>query len=280
MVARSNMSLIIAEIGINHNGSMEHAKKLIDQAYDSGCDAVKFQKRNPDICVPDDQKPLVRETPWGNMTYLEYKWKVEFNINQYKELFDYTKKYGMYFIVSCWDIKSISEINENIPVDYQKVPSALVTDKEFLQKLYTSGRPTILSTGMSNDKQVDDAVQILGENLEYILACTSTYPSSEDELNINYIKTLKQKYPKIKIGFSNHYSGLDASLAAAALGSDCIEFHITDDRSQFGTDQSASIKNSLTFVQKIRNVEKMMGDGVKKVYESEIPIMKKLRKEG
>lgn len=274
------MSLIIAEIGINHNGSMEHAKKLIDQAYDSGCDAVKFQKRNPDICVPDDQKPLVRETPWGNMTYLEYKWKVEFNINQYKELFDYTKKYGMYFIVSCWDIKSISEINENIPVDYQKVPSALVTDKEFLQKLYTSGRPTILSTGMSNDKQVDDAVQILGENLEYILACTSTYPSSEDELNINYIKTLKQKYPKIKIGFSNHYSGLDASLAAAALGSDCIEFHITDDRSQFGTDQSASIKNSLTFVQKIRNVEKMMGDGVKKVYESEIPIMKKLRKEG
>tara|TARA_B100000900_G_C20552102_1_gene705183 strand:- start:451 stop:1275 length:825 start_codon:yes stop_codon:yes gene_type:complete len=273
------MSLIIAEIGINHNGSMEHAKKLIDQAYSSGCGAVKFQKRNPDICVPDDQKPLIRETPWGNMTYLEYKWKVEFNINQYKELFDYTKKYGMHFIVSCWDIESISDIDENIPVDYHKVPSALVTDKEFLQKLYKTGKPIILSTGMSNDKQVDDAVQILGKYLEYILACTSTYPSKEDELNINYIKTLKQKYPKIKIGFSNHYSGLDACLAAAALGSDCIEFHITDDRSQFGTDQSASIKNSLTFVQKIRVVEKMMGDGVKKVYDSEVPIMKKLRKE-
>jgi len=269
---------IIAEIGINHNGSMNHAKKLIDQAYRSGCSAVKFQKRNPDKCVPEDQKSLVRETPWGNMTYLEYKWKIEFDADQYNELRSYTKNRGMDFIVSCWDIDSIFVIEDNLSVDYHKVASALVTDKKFLEELYRTGKPTILSTGMSTEKQIKDAVEILGENLKYILACTSTYPSNIDELNLRYICTLKEKYPEIKIGFSNHYSGLDASLAATALGAECIEFHITDDRAQFGTDQSTSIENSLGLVQGINVVERMLGDGIKRVYNSEIPIMKKLRK--
>ena len=269
---------IIAEIGINHNGSMDHAKKLIDQAYKSGCNAVKFQKRNPDKCVPEDQKSLIRETPWGNITYLEYKWKIEFDLNQYKELYDYTKKYEMDFIVSCWDVDSISDIDTSIPVDYYKVASASVTDKEFLRKLYLTGKPTILSTGMSTEEQVDEAVQILGENLEYILACTSTYPTAIEELNLRYIQTLRQEYPQHKIGFSNHYSGFDACIGSVALGAECIEFHITDDRAQFGTDQSASIENSSILVDGIFAMEKMMGDGVKRVYDSEIPMMNKLRK--
>ena len=268
---------IIAEIGINHNGSIDHAKKLIDQAYKSGCSAVKFQKRNPDKCVPEDQKYLIRETPWGNITYLEYKWKIEFDLNQYKELYDYTKKYEMDFIVSCWDVDSITDINNSIPVDYYKVASASVTDKEFLHKLYLTGKPTILSTGMSTDEQVDEAVQILGENLKYILACTSTYPTAIEELNLKYIQTLQQKYPQHKIGFPNHYSGLDACIASVALGAECIEFHITDDRAQFGSDQSASIENSRGLVEGIFVTKKMLGDGSKKVYDSEIPIMNRLR---
>jgi|TARA_Y100000015_G_scaffold26260_1_gene25372 N-acetylneuraminate synthase len=271
---------VIAEIGINHNGSENHARKLIDQAHRSGCHAVKFQKRNPDLCVPEDQKNKIRETPWGEMTYLEYKWKIEFSVEQYQNLRDYTKMLGMDFIVSCWDEQSVDDIELNVEVDYHKVASALATDISFLKKLAATGKPTILSTGMCTPEQVDAAVVALGDSLKYILACTSTYPSIIEELNLNYIKTLQKKYPNIKAGFSNHYSGFDASLAAAALGSQCIEFHITDSRTQFGTDQAASIENSKELVRQINIVSRMLGDGVKKVYDSEIPIMKKLRNNG
>jgi len=269
---------LIAEIGINHNGSEDHAKKLIDQAYQSGCHAVKFQKRNPDLCVPEEQKNLRRETPWGVMTYLEYKWKIEFSVEQYQSLREYTKSLGMDFIVSCWDEESVDDIENNVEVDYHKVASALATDISFLKKLVATKKPIILSTGMCTSEQVSAAVEALGDNLKYILACTSTYPSIIDELNLNYIKTLKDTYPHIKAGFSNHYSGLDASIAATALGSECIEFHITDSRTQFGTDQAASIENSKELVRQINIVSAMLGDGVKRVYDSEIPIMNKLRK--
>ena len=269
---------VIAEIGINHNGSMDHAKKLIRQAHESECHAVKFQKRNPDLCVPTDQKNRIRETPWGDMTYLEYKWKIEFDIKQYQLLRDYTKSLGMDFIVSCWDEQSVDDIENNVEVDFHKVASALTTDISFLNKLAITGKPTILSTGMCTSEQVDTAVEALGDSLKYILACTSTYPSVIDELNLNYIKTLQKNYPNIKAGFSNHYSGFDASLAATALGSECIEFHITDSRTQFGTDQAASIENSKEIVRQINIVSRMLGDGIKKVYDSEIPIMNKLRK--
>jgi len=269
---------VIAEIGINHNGSENHARKLIDQAYESGCQAVKFQKRNPDLCVPEAQKDLKRETPWGVMTYLEYKWKIEFSIEQYQSLREYTKSLGMDFIVSCWDEESVDDIENNVEVDYHKVASALATDISFLEKLAATGKPTILSTGMCTPEQVDAAVEALGSSLKYILACTSTYPSSIDEVNLKYINTLKDTYPNIKAGFSNHYSGFDASLGAAALGSECIEFHITDSRTQFGTDQASSIENSKELVRQINIVSRMLGDGVKVVYDSEIPIMNKLRK--
>ena len=178
---------VIAEIGINHNGSENHARKLIDQAHRSGCHAVKFQKRNPDLCVPEDQKNKIRETPWGEMTYLEYKWKIEFSVEQYQNLRDYTKMLGMDFIVSCWDEQSVDDIELNVEVDYHKVASALATDISFLKKLAATGKPTILSTGMCTPEQVDAAVVALGDSLKYILACTSTYPSAVDELNLKYI---------------------------------------------------------------------------------------------
>jgi len=271
---------VIAEIGINHNGSENHARKLIDQAHKSGCHAVKFQKRNPDLCVPEDQKDLKRETPWGVMTYLEYKWKIEFTIEQYQSLREYTKSLGMDFIVSCWDEESVDDIENNVEVDYHKVASALVTDISFLKKLSSTGKPTILSTGMCTPEQVDAAVVALGDSLKYVLACTSTYPSSVNEVNLKYIHTLKNTYPNIKAGFSNHHSGLVACLGATALGSECIEFHITDDRTQFGTDQASSIEHSEELVRQINILSIMLGDGVKQVYESEIPIMKKLRNNG
>ena len=192
---------IIAEIGINHNGSMDHAKKLIRQAYDSKCHAVKFQKRDPDVCVPENQKSVIRETPWGTMTYLEYKWKIEFNAEQYNELRDYTKNLGMDFIVSCWDKESIKVIEDNVDVDYHKVASALVTDKEFLKDLVDTGKPIILSTGMSTQEEIDQAIDILYPNLKYILACTSTYPSNVDELNLRYIVKLQNDYPQFKMVF-------------------------------------------------------------------------------
>ncbi len=271
---------VIAEIGINHNGSENHARKLIDQAHRSGCHAVKFQKRNPDLCVPEDQKNKIRETPWGEMTYLEYKWKIEFSVEQYQNLRDYTKMLGMDFIVSCWDEQSVDDIELNVEVDYHKVASALATDISFLKKLAATGKPTILSTGMCTPEQVDAAVVALGDSLKYILACTSTYPSAIDELNLKYIHTLKDKYPHIKAGFSNHHSGFVACLGATALGSECVEFHITDSRIQFGTDQAASIEHSEELVRQINFLTRMLGDGVKKVYDSEIPIMKKLRNNG
>jgi len=269
---------VIAEIGINHNGSENHARKLIDQAHKSGCQAVKFQKRNPDLCVPENQKDLKRETPWGVMTYLENKWKIEFSVEQYQSLRGYTKSLGMDFIVSCWDEESVDDIENNVEVDYHKVASALVTDISFLKKLAATGKPTILSTGMCTPEQVDAAVVALGSSLKYILACTSTYPSSVDEVNLKYIHTLKNTYPNIKAGFSNHHSGLVACLGATALGSECIEFHITDDRTQFGTDQASSIEHSEELVRQINILSTMLGDGVKQVYDSEIPIMNKLRK--
>lgn len=268
---------IIAEIGINHNGSMQHAKNLIEQSYESKCQAVKFQKRDIDSVYTQEELDNYRESPWGT-TNRQQKEGLEFSIKEYQELYSYTKNLGMDFIVSCWDRKSIKLIEDNLDVDYHKVASALITDEEFLKDLASTGKPIILSTGMSTETQVDKAVDILSDNLEYILACTSTYPTTIEELNLRYIQTLQQKYSEYKIGFSNHYSGFDACIGSVALGAECIEFHITNDRTAYGSDQSASIENSSVLVDGIFAMEKMIGDGVKRVYDSELPIMKKLRK--
>ena len=268
---------IIAEIGINHNGSMRHAENLIEQAYEAKCNAVKFQKRDIESVYTQEELERYRESPWGT-TNREQKEGLEFSIEEYQQLYSYTKKLGMDFIVSCWDKKSIKLIEDNLNVDYHKVASPLVTDEEFLKCLVDTGKPIILSTGMSTEAQVDKAVDILSDNLEYILACTSTYPTVVEELNLRYIQTLKEQYPQYKIGFSNHYSGFESSFGATALGAECIEFHITNDRTAYGSDQSASIENSSVLVDGIFAMEKMLGDGIKKVYDSELPIMQKLRK--
>jgi len=270
------MSYVIAEIGINHNGDIDLAKELIDMAHTSGCDAVKFQKRNVEEVYSAEELDKPRESPWGTTTR-EQKHGIEFNIVQYKELEEYADERGLDFIVSCWDLDSLQEVEDNLNVKYHKVASALATDKDFLEALHYTGKPIILSTGMCTDEQVDAALKIL-KNTEYVLACTSTYPTKEEEVNLNYINTLKEKYPYLSVGFSNHYNGLAACIGATALGAECLEFHITKDRTMYGSDQVASIESVNELMVSVRKIEKMLGDGKKVVYDSEVPIAEKLRK--
>tara|TARA_Y100001972_G_scaffold125593_1_gene177155 strand:- start:286 stop:1113 length:828 start_codon:yes stop_codon:yes gene_type:complete len=270
------MSYVIAEIGINHNGDIDLAKELIDMAHTSGCDAVKFQKRNVEEVYSTEELDKPRESPWGTTTR-EQKHGIEFNIVQYKELEEYADEKGLDFIVSCWDLNSLQEVEDNLNVKYHKVASALATDKDFLEALHYTGKPIILSTGMCTDEQVDAALKIL-KNTEYVLACTSTYPTKEEEVNLNYINTLKEKYPYLSVGFSNHYNGLAACIGATALGAECLEFHITKDRTMYGSDQVASIESVNELMVSVRKIEKMLGDGKKVVYDSEVPIAEKLRK--
>tara|TARA_Y100000310_G_scaffold274648_1_gene290758 strand:+ start:705 stop:1550 length:846 start_codon:yes stop_codon:yes gene_type:complete len=267
---------IIAEIGINHNGDIDLAKELILKSKISGCNAVKFQKRDIDTVYTEDELNIPRESPFGTTTR-EQKEGIEFNIGQYKELELYSKENGLDFIVSCWDLISLDSVEKNIDVKYHKVASAMATDKQFLQKLNETKKPVILSVGMCTQEEIDRALYILN-NVEYILACTSTYPTVAEEINLKYVLTLQSLYPDIKIGFSNHYNGLDACVGAIAFGAECVEFHITKDRTMYGSDQPASIQHSDVLVESIRKMELMVGDGIKKVYDSEVPIAAKLRK--
>ena len=270
------MSYVIAEVGINHNGDIDLAKELIDMAKQSDCDAVKFQKRDIDSVYSKEELDTPRESPFGTTTR-EQKHGIEFSIEEYKELESYTKSVGLDFIVSCWDMTSLELVEKHLDVKYHKVASAMATDKGFLEALNNSGRPVILSVGMCTQREVDAAVDIL-DNVEYILACTSTYPTKEDEINLNYITTLKDMYPDLKVGFSNHYNGFAALMGATSLGSECLEFHITKDRTMYGSDQIASIESVNELMVNIRKIEIMLGDGKKVVYGSEVPIAKKLRK--
>jgi len=271
-----NKIYVISEIGINHNGNIKLAKKLIDKSHAAGADAVKFQKRTIDLVYTSEELDKYRESPWGT-TNRQQKEGLEFSIEQYKDLESYTNQLNMDFIVSCWDNNSVDLVEENLNVKYHKVASALATNKEFLEKLNSTGRPVILSTGMCNSEQIFAAVEIL-DNVEIILACTSTYPTVAEEINLRHVTTLKSKYPTLKVGFSNHYNGADACVGAVALGATCVEFHITNDRTDYGSDQAASIENAAQLVDAMRKMNLMVGDGIKKVYESEKPIAKKLRK--
>jgi N-acetylneuraminate synthase len=270
------MTYIIAEIGINHNGDMTIAKELIDTAASSGCDAVKFQKRTIEDVYTKEELDKPRESPWGT-TNREQKEGLEFSIEEYKEIERYTRERNLDFIVSCWDINSVKLVEENLNVDYHKVASALLTDKDFLLSLNDTGKPVILSTGMSTEEDIDKAVGYLN-NVTHILACTSTYPTNPEDLNLSYIDTLKNKYPNLVVGFSNHYSGALACHGAVARGAKCVEFHITKDRTMYGSDQAASIEHVDVLVEGVRLMEKMVGDGVKVVYSGEEPIAQKLRK--
>ena len=273
------MVFIIAEIGINHNGDIEIAKKLIEVAKSAGCDAVKFQKRNPDICVPDKQKTVMRETPWGYITYLDYKYKVEFEKEEYDIINNYCNELNIHWFASPWDEDSVKFLTRyNLPA--LKVPSASLNDTELLVAMKNTKIPIILSTGMSNQEEVDKAVNLLSDVDLAILHCVSTYPTPSSELNLNVIKSYQQQYPNIIIGYSGHETGLSTTYAAVALGAKIVERHITLDRSMWGTDHSASIEphGLKTLVNNIRDIESAMGDGIKVVTSGEIPIREKLRR--
>ena len=267
---------IISEIGINHNGNLKLAKSLIRDSHRAGANAVKFQKRTLDLVYTAEELDKYRESPWGT-TNRQQKEGLEFCVSAYKELESYTKSLDMDFIISCWDLNSVHEVEKHLDIAYHKIASALATDKKFLQSLNDTGKPVILSTGMCTQAHIEAAVNIL-DNVKYILACTSTYPTKADEINLRHIKTLADKYPELQVGFSNHYNGHDACVGAVALGAQCVEFHITKDRAMYGSDQAASIEKAKELVSAIRTMEKMLGDGIKCVYESEKPIAKKLRK--
>jgi N-acetylneuraminate synthase len=270
---------IIAEIGINHNGSLDAAKQLIKVAKDAGCDAVKFQKRTPELCVPKDQWNLERDTPWGRITYMEYRHKVELSYDDFSEIDKYSKSLGILWFASCWDEPSVDFIEQFNP-PLHKAPSACLTDFELLKKKKNTGKPLIISTGMSTSEQIENAIGILGKNNLLIAHATSSYPCKLEELNLRVIQTLKKKYPDVPIGYSGHEVGLAPTEAAVVLGATFVERHITLDRAMWGSDQAASIENGGLFklVENIRDLEKSLGDGVKKVYESELSQIKKLRR--
>ena len=270
---------IIAEIGINHNGSLENAKKLIDGAVFAGCDAVKFQKRTPELCVPKDQWYIERETPWGRMTYIDYRHKVEFSEDEYSEIDSYCKSKNIHWFVSPWDEGAVDFIKQFDPVLY-KIASASLTDNDLLKKVKATDKPIMLSTGMSLMDEVENAVELCGTVNILLAQSTSTYPCKLGELNLRVINSYKEKYPEIPIGYSGHETGLAPTLAAVALGATFVERHITLDRAMWGSDQAASveIQGMFRLVKDIRDIEKSLGDGIKKVYESELGSIKKLRR--
>jgi N-acetylneuraminate synthase len=272
---------VIGEIGINHNGDVDDALKLIDAAVLAGADAVKFQKRTPELCVPVEQQSIERDTPWGRMTYLEYRHRVELSKADYARIDEHCRLRGIAWFASCWDEPSVDFIEEFDPVAY-KIASASLTDHGLLKYTAATGRPVIASTGMSSMQEIDEAVEVLTATGASLVLChsTSTYPCPLHELNLHMIPALRRAYPDLPIGYSGHEVGLQTTTAAVALGACLVERHITLDRTKWGTDQSASVEpmGLLRLVRDIRAVEAAAGDGVKRVYDSELPIRAKLRR--
>ena len=279
LVGDGQPTYIIAEIGINHNGDLKIAKAMIDAAVHAGVDAVKFQKRTPEICTPPEQQKQMRETPWGYITYLEYRYKVEFGQEEYAEIDRYCKEKGIDWLVSPWDEKSV-EFMEQFDTPAYKIASASLTDEALLRRVRETGRPIILSTGMSTQKQIQKAVELLGTENLAITHCTSTYPCEPEELNLRMIETLRNQFPGVPVGYSGHEVGLIASALAVALGACIVERHLTLDRAMWGSDQAASVEPGgfEKLVKYIRVTEEALGDGVKRVYESEKGPLKKLRR--
>lgn len=277
-VGEGQPTFIVAEIGINHNGSLEIAKSLIDVAVKTGVDAVKLQKRTPELCVPPDQQKHMRETPWGYITYLEYRYKVEFGLNEYREIDRYCKQKKIPWFASVWDEPSVDFLQQFDPICF-KIPSASLTDKQLLLRARGTGKPIILSTGMSTMQQIKDAVKVLGEENLLITHATSTYPCDPSELNLKMIRTLNETF-SCPIGYSGHEVGLIPTVIAVSMGACLVERHITLDRAMWGSDQAASVEpgGMERLVKYIRVTEQALGDGVKRVYDSEVPSLRKLRR--
>lgn len=279
LVGPGRPAYVIAEIGLNHNGDLDVAKRLIDVARLAGCDAVKFQKRTPELCVPSDQRHLVRETPWGQMTYLDYRHRVEFGEEEYAAIDAHCKRVGISWFASCWDEPSVEFIERFHPVCY-KVASASVTDEDLIRRVDATGRPVLLSTGMSSMDEIRRAVSLVTPWRLALCHTTSTYPAKAHELNLRMIQTLADEF-RVPVGYSGHETGLQATYAAVALGACLVERHITLDRAMWGSDQAASLEPQglVRLVRDIRVIERSLGDGVKQVYDSEKPIRAKLRRD-
>jgi N-acetylneuraminate synthase len=270
---------IIAEIGINHNGDLDIAKRLIRVAVACGCDAVKFQKRTPELCVPLAQRNHMRDTPWGYISYMEYREKVEFGKEEYQEIDRYCREQDVIWFASCWDNPSVDFMEQFDPPCY-KIASASLTSDALLKHTRATGKPILLSTGMSSLEQIDHAVEVLGRDNLALLHTVSTYPAKYEELNLRAIGTLRDRY-SVPVGYSGHETGIATTVAAAALGACTVERHITLDRAMWGSDHAASLEpTGLTRVcRDIRLVEMSMGTGEKKVVERELPIIARLRGE-
>ncbi|ADX74175.1 N-acetylneuraminate synthase [Pseudarthrobacter phenanthrenivorans Sphe3] len=269
---------VIAEIGLNHNGDVDLAKQLIDVAAEAGAQAVKFQKRTPAIATPEHMKDVPRETPWGTMTYLDYRYRVEFESEEYGEIASYSKAKGLDWFASPWDEASVDFLEE-MGVVTHKVASASVTDLGMLRRLRDTGKPIILSTGMSTIEQIDTAVEILGTDNLVIMHATSTYPLPAEEANLRMIETLKDRYA-VPVGYSGHEPGLQISIAAVALGAQALERHITLDRAMWGSDHAASLepKGFSALIRDTRIIEEALGDGVKRIFPGELAPLSKLRR--
>jgi N-acetylneuraminate synthase len=271
---------VIGEIGINHNGSMDLAKKLIQMAKYAGCDAVKFQKRNPEEAVPNHLKDLPRETPWGVLSYLDYKKRIEFGKKEYDEIDEFCSEIEIEWSASAWDKTSLDFLRiYDLP--FNKVASAMVTNHQFLSQIAKEKKLTFVSTGMCELSDIDEAVKIFRDAScpIVILHTISTYPALNEDLNLLIIKTLQSRYPEIPIGYSGHESSVTPSLYAAALGAVAIERHITLDRSMYGTDQSASLeyRGLSKMISEIRRIPSTMGNGLKHFTDKELIVAEKLR---
>ncbi|MCA9675505.1 MAG: N-acetylneuraminate synthase family protein [Kofleriaceae bacterium] len=279
LVGDGQRVFVIAEIGINHNGSLDTARRMIDGAVLAGCDAVKFQKRTPEACVPRDQWDLERDTPWGRMTYLAYRHRIEFGAREFVEIDAYCRERDILWFASCWDEASVDFMEQFHPPCY-KAASASLTDHALLRKMKSTGRPLMISTGMSTMDEITDAVDAVGLDDLLIAHSTSAYPCPVESLNLRMIHTLKSRYFETPIGYSGHEVGLSPTWAAVAMGATFVERHLTLDRAMWGTDQAASVEVTgfHRLVANIRDIERSLGDGVKRVYDSELPVRRKLRR--
>ncbi len=268
---------VIAEIGINHNGSVELAKKMIDIAVTTGCDAVKFQKRTVDVVYSKEELAKERKSVFGN-TNGDLKRGLEFDYEQYKEIDEYCKAKKIMWFASCWDEQSV-DFMEQFDIPCYKIASACLTDDNLLKYTKSKGKPILISTGMSTMEQIEHAVDILGEDNLIIYHCTSTYPSDSFEMNLKVIPEFKKRF-NCPIGYSGHERGISPSVIAVVLGANSVERHITTDRTNWGSDQAASLETSGLYhmVRDIRQVPEILGDGIKVVYPREIPIIEKLRR--
>ncbi|MCX5695172.1 MAG: N-acetylneuraminate synthase family protein [Candidatus Omnitrophica bacterium] len=270
---------LIAEIGINHNGDLQLTKKLIDAAHACNWNCVKFQKKNPDLCVPESQKSVIKDTPWGKMSYLEYKHKLEFGKKEYDFIDRYCKEKPISWAASVWDIDSLNFIKE-YNVAFIKIPSAKVADLKLIKETASSKCTVILSTGMSTIEEIDSAVEVLRKySKNFLLMHTNaSYPADTKELNLNCIKTLRDRY-NCSVGYSGHEYSIEPTVYATVLGAKVVERHITLDHEMWGTDQSSSIEpmGMDMLYKRVRYINEILGDGIKRITKGELSVKKKLR---